>query len=282
MKKLLFLLIPSISLGILFFGLFQYFVKSHSQKGALQITSVPESSVYLGDKYIGKTPLCKCEAADLQRVGDYTLRLIPNGKDLHEFQEKITISEGTLTVVDRTFGKDSLSDGSVISLTPLSDKKHAELLVVSIPTKSKIFLDNNQIGQTPFLFKNPTESDHVLEVSKEGYKEKNVRIRTPVGYKLTVVTYLSTGGSPKIATESAVLLPTTTIVPTPTSSKVVILDTPTGFLRVRETNSLGGAEIGRISAPDEYELVGEQSGWYQIKLKDGKTGWISAQYAKKQ
>jgi len=282
MKKVLILFISAIILGILFFGLFQYFLKSHSQKGALQVTSAPESKVYLNNKYLGQTPLCRCEAKDMQQPGDYTIRLIPNDKNLSEFQEKITISEGVLTVVDRKFGSDSDSSGSVISLTPLTDKKATELLVVSIPSKSKILLDNNLIGSTPFLFKNPTESDHVLQVEKEGYKEKTVRIRTPLGYKLTVTIYLSTSDLDQKTLKTTSASPSAAITPTSTPlGKVTILDTPTGFLRVRERASIGSAEIGRIVASDTFELVDEQTGWFEIKLKDGRLGWISSQYARK-
>ena len=280
MKKVLLIIISAIFLGFVSFTIFQYFFKSGSSNGALQITSSPESKVYLGDKYLGVTPLCKCEASDMQPAGDYTIRLVPNGNDYPEFQEKINITSGVLTVVDRKFGKDSLSEGAVISLTPLTDKKKADLLVVSIPSKSEIFLDNNKIGETPFLFNNPTESDHSLKVTKEGYKEKNIRIRTPLGYRLTVTLYLSITDVVSQASPSA----SVSAAPTPTQavSKVAILNTPTGFLRVRGSASIGSAEIARVSPPEVYELVTEQTGWYQIKLKDGTLGWISSQYATRQ
>ncbi len=280
MKKIFFILISAIFLGFVSFFVFQYFFGSGIAKGALQVTSSPESKVYLGDTYLGTTPLCKCDSQDMQKAGDYTIRLVPQDSSFLEFQEKISITEGVLTVVDRKFGKDSLSEGAVISLTPLTDKKKSELLVVSIPSKSEIFLDNNKIGDTPFLFHNPTESDHALRVTKESYKEKDIRIRTPLGYKLTVTLYLSTNDTRNQASESAEV----SLTPTPTQmpSKVVILQTPTGFLRVRESASIGSAEIARVSAPDVYELVSEQTGWYEIRLKDGTVGWISSQYAAKQ
>ncbi len=276
MKRLLRILICAFVFGLLLFLAFQYYVKSQAQKGALQVTSTPESKVYLNDEYLGQTPLCKCEAADIQKAGDYMIRLVPQDKSLSEFQEKITITDGVLTVVDRKFGKDSLSEGSIISLTPLNDKTNIELLVASIPSSSKIFLDDSQIGETPLLFKNPTESDHVLKVTKDGYREKTVRIHTPVGYKLTVAMFLSIDGSSNQASASSI--PT----PTPLTNKVVILETPTGFLRVRESPSIGSVEIGRVLASEVYNLMLERPDWFEIKLKDGQLGWISAQYAKKQ
>ncbi|HVF69567.1 MAG TPA: PEGA domain-containing protein [Xanthomonadales bacterium] len=282
MKKILFIFISAIILGFLFFGLFQQVLNANSKKGALQVTSTPESKVYLDGKYIGQTPLCKCEADDTLKTGEYTFKLVPQDKNLSEYQEKITISEGVLTVIDRKFGRDSRSSGSVISLIPLKDKKSTELLIVSIPSKSKAYLDNEEIGQTPFLFKNPTESDHALRVTKEGYEDKTVRIRTPLGYKLTVVMYLSTGDSTGKDPISPSASPSATLGPTQTPvRKVTILNTPTGFLRVRASATIAAAEIGRVTPEETFELVSEQAGWFQIKLKNGQVGWISSQYAAK-
>ncbi len=254
-----------------------------SQKGALQVTSSPQSKVYINDKYIGTTPLCKCEAADMFAVGEYTIKLIPTKGGFSEFQEKVTISEAVLTVVDRKFARDSLSEGSIISLTPLADKTKTELLVASLPEGATVLLDNIEIGQSPLSFKDPTESDHKLTIQKIGYKEKTIRIRTPFGYKLTVAAYLSTiddlsSLSDNKASASADII----LSPTPAFSKnsILILDTPTGFLRVRE--SINGAEVGRVTPGETYALLGEQSGWVQIQLKDGSKGWISSEYIQKQ
>lgn len=276
MKKILFIIVPALLLGIIFFSVFQQVVKSRSQKGALQVTSSPESKVYLNDRFLGQTPLCKCEASDMLQSGEYTIKLVPIDNGLSEFQEKVTISEGVLTVVDRKFGKNSLSEGSIISLTPLSDKQKVELLIASFPQGSTVLLDNNVIGSTPTLYKSPTESDHILKVRKNGYKEKTVRIRTPMGYKLTVDVYLAVDPD---APEEEPSSPEVT--PTPATTKVVILDTPTGFLRVRETNSVSATEIGRVTPGESLPLVSEQSGWFQITLPNGKSGWISSDYAEK-
>src|SRR5258706_16410471 len=100
MKKLLFILIPAIIITVIFVLGVQFVMNYNSQKGALQVTSAPESKVYLDGQYIGKTPLCKCEAGDMLKMGNYTIKLVPEDKNLSEFQEKITISPAVLTVVD--------------------------------------------------------------------------------------------------------------------------------------------------------------------------------------
>lgn len=86
--------------------------------------------------------------------------------------------------------------------------------------------------------------------------------------------------------------PTRTPSPSPTSSqqtrnvrKVEILDTPTGFLRVREEPSTSSSEIGRAKPGDRFSVldVRDVGGgiWYKIAFTETQDGWISGQYAKK-
>lgn len=283
MKKIVFVFIASFVLALALFLAIQYYLNVNARKGALQVTSSPESKVYLNDKYLGQTPLCKCEASDMLSAGEYTIRMVPVDTSLREFQEKITISQAVLTVVDRKFGKNALSEGSIISLSPLTDKRKTELLVVSFPQGAEVLLDDASVGNTPLLHKDPTESDHVLKVSKEGYNEKEVRIRTPLGYKLTVAAYLSTNNTvPTAAPQNTTPTPTTSVTPTPKEEKVVILDTPTGFLRVRESASTGAPEVGRVTPGQSFPMTSEQEGWYEITLQNGTKGWVSSDYAEKQ
>lgn len=285
MKKILFIFISALLLAILGFAGYQYYQRVRMRLGALQVTSMPGSKVFLDNKYLGQTPLCKCDPGDMLKTGTYTIKLIPLDSSLNEFQENVTISEGVLTVVDRTFGKNTLSEGSVISLTPLADKKSSQLLVVSFPTDSRIFLDENEIGTSPLLYNNPTESDHTVRVSKEGYADKVIRIRTPLGYKLTAAVYLSTSDTAESSAASSSAASVSAPPPSPTSTgfgSVVILDTPTGFLRVRDSSSVDSAEIARVNPGEKYPLIDQQTGWFEINLSDGRTGWISSQYAKKQ
>lgn len=59
---------------------------------------------------------------------------------------------------------------------------------------------------------------------------------------------------------------------------IKISETPTGFLRVRETP--GGKEITQVYPDSEFPMIGEDKGWIQISLLDGTLGWVSKQYTK--
>lgn len=275
MKRFLFYVIPFLTVVTIFTAVV-LFLNQNTGKGALQVTSVPQSQVYLNGKLIGETPLCKCDQQGMIPIGSYRIRLIPKEGNSKPYDEQIAINKSTLTVVDRTFGENS--SGSVIALTPLPSKKEIELMVISFPDKTNVFLDNNQKGITPILLKDVIESDHELKLTKEGYLDKTLRIRTTSGFRLRSIVFLSANINTASAS-SQLSLPTPQ---SPKVEKVTVLDTPTGFLRVRTDSSLASSEIGRVSPGDSLEFISEEEGWFEIKMKDGKTGWISSQYAKKE
>ena len=281
MKKTLFIITP-ILLAMVIFVIIFIVVNKNTGKGALQVTSTPISKVYLDNKLIGQTPLCKCEVNDMIATGVHSVRLVPVQRDLEAFEEKITITSSVLTVIDRTFGPGASSQGSVISLTPISDKKDAQLLIVSFPNKSQVFLDSNLSGTSPLLLKNLTVSDHEIKLTKDGYKDKTLKIRTVSGYKLEALVFLGVNLATATATASALPSPSPSVSPTPAVSiKVLILNTPTGFLRVRQDATIAANQIGTVNPGEKYDLVAEKPGWFEIKLTNGQTGWVSSQYAQK-
>src|SRR5438105_4070187 len=104
MKKLLLFVIP-ILLAIIVFIVLYFLLGKQEGKGALQVTSLPKSNVFLNGKMVGQTPLCKCEGTNMLPVGSYTIRLEPQDTTLSAFEEKIKITKSILTVVDHTFAK---------------------------------------------------------------------------------------------------------------------------------------------------------------------------------
>lgn len=261
---------------VIAFGVTVFLYSQNLGKGALQVTSEPNSKVYLDGKLIGQTPLCKCEAQDMIAEGTYAIKLVPVEGNFPSFEQKIPISPKVLTVVDRTFAENSGASASIISLSKLSNKNDISLTVISFPDKANVFLDGNQLGQSPLSVNSITESDHELKLVKTGYKDKVVKIRTIKGYKLETILFLS--ANPKDATIPA----SASATPALSVTKVLILQTPTGFLRVRSQASLAGSQIALVYPGEKYDLLSEQSKWFKIKLTGGIEGWVSSQYAQKQ
>jgi len=60
--------------------------------------------------------------------------------------------------------------------------------------------------------------------------------------------------------------------------KLKILDTPTGWLNVRDTASLDGNIITKVYSNEQYEYTEEKDGWYYITIPKNKSGWVFGEY----
>ena len=275
MRKIVLFLILLLILTIAFL-LIVLVVNRESGKGALQITSKPDSQVFLNGKFVGKTPLCLCELPQLIQSGEYTVKLIPLEKNLKTLEQKIIIYKGALTVVDKTFDENnSASSGSIITLSQAENKSSAELMIISFPGNAQVVLDSNIAGNTPLFLKDVTQSDHEIKILKEGYREKIIKVKTIEGKRLeaNITLGIKTDALAEITNSGS---------DSTSSSKVVILNTPTGFLRVREDPLASSPQIDSVTPGQEFKLVSEEDDWYQISLPGGKTGWISKAYARKE
>ena len=82
--------------------------------------------------------------------------------------------------------------------------------------------------------------------------------------------------------EAIVATPTTVPVPVTTSwpeKTVVIRETETGWLRVRDAPSSAGVEVTKVKPKEKYILLEQDKDWLRIDLGDEKSGWILAKYA---
>jgi uncharacterized protein YgiM (DUF1202 family) len=277
MRKLFFISLTILA-AVLVFSVITFLFIQNKSKGALQVTSNPNSKVYLDGKYLGNTPFQTKDSKDMLPEGEYTIKLIPLFGKFSQYEQKFTISPKALTVIDKTFAEKGFDDASIINLSQITDKQNAQVSVITFPQGSQILLDNSLRGKSPILLNNITGVDHELKITKDGYIDKIVRIRPVLGFKLEALIYL--GINPNVAASPSAVPglsnPTTSGI-----AKILILDTPTGFLRVRDQASLAGIEMGQVKPGETYQLLSEQNGWYQIKFNN-KEGWINSQYAKKQ
>lgn len=242
--------------------------------GGLQVTTNVKSNVYLDDKLVGTTPFCKCTPENTVKEGEYILKIEPEDKSLTPFTYRIKIGKDVLTAVERNFLPGSLASASILNLEKV-DQKQPEVLITSIPDGALVSIDSNSQGVTPFIIKDISASEHEIELNKDGFNKKTLKIRTVPSYKLTVSVILGTQAD---AEQNTTPSPTNTAT---ASATVKIKDTPTGFLRVRADASISSAEVARVKPGDIFTFLEEQPGWFKIKLKDNTVGWISDSYAEK-
>lgn len=252
-------------------------IVSPQGKGALQINTNIKADVYLNGKLIGTAPFCKCNQNETLPVGEHLIKIVPLDKSVQDYTVKTKIEPGVLTAIERTFLPGSLGSSYILTLEKTS-LKTPQLYIASIPDEALITIDGNPTGATSLTLKDISASEHEIEIQKQGFAKKTIRVRAVPFYKLNVSVFLGTAGEEETPTPS--VSPTTSVTPSPSTS-VKIKSTPTGFLRVRDDASLGGVEITRVNPGDTFPLVEEKPSWYKIQLPEGKSGWISSDYAEK-
>ena len=144
------------------------------------------------------------------------------------------------------------------------------------------------MGTSPYKSDALSASEHEVEIQKEGFAKKTVRIRTVEKHTLVLNASLGTGDIGTIPEATSAPVQGTPISTTPSPSPteevkttVTILSTPNGFLRVRSGAGTSFGEVARIKPGETYDYIGELSNWYEIRLNETTTGWITNQYAKK-
>lgn len=251
--------------------------------GGLQVTSSIKGEVFLNGKKVGSTPLCLCDGDKTLVSGTYDIKIVPNDTSLSSFNAKVTINPNVLTAVDRVFLPGALSSSYILTLEKTNDPD-AAVFISSIPDNALITIDGESEGVTPVNLKKLSPSEHEVEIEKIGFAKKTIRIRAVNGFRLVVNAILGTENDGSISSVSPT--PTKTeekeeISPSPkTTSRIEILSTPNGFLRVRSEPSISSAEIGRVNTGDIFDMIEEDESWYKITLPNGQSGWVSKSYSK--
>ncbi len=238
----------------------------------------PGSGVYINNNFVGKTPF-----ESSQKTGEITLKLVPLVTDqkLLPFETKITLVAGIQTVVRREFGTtEDNSSGDIISFED-EGSRLTGLIVISTPENAQISLDGVPRGFTPYKTETITPAQHQITVKAPGYIDRVMTVNTKVGFRLTLFA--------KLAKVSQLPTPS----PTPAimvQSFVTILNTPTGYLRVRTEPGTKGEEIGQVKPGDKFPYLDTDAstGWFKIQfeaptagLPNGIMGWVSNQFATK-
>ncbi|OGM24845.1 hypothetical protein A2715_03705 [Candidatus Woesebacteria bacterium RIFCSPHIGHO2_01_FULL_39_32] len=243
----------------------------------LFVETNPSAKVLVDGVQMGMTPY-----RTTTKPGEVIILLIPESFNvsLATYETKVTLIPGVETVIRREFRElDDVSAGEIVSFDKIN-KDETSLAVVTDPDSAQLTIDGIDRAYTPHKTSSILPGEHTLDISADGYLDRVVRVKTHRGYKLTA--FVKLGKTSMNPQESS---PTTIPTPEPTSSyerKVEILQTDTGFLRVRENPSTLGKEIRQVRPGESYSLldIDGKTGWFKIELEDGTVGWISNQYAR--
>ncbi|CAN5284349.1 hypothetical protein BH10PAT1_BH10PAT1_3670 [soil metagenome] len=259
-KRILILIIVFVVVGILAYLIVNNFGKSGI--ASLEVTTNTQMEVLVDGKNVGMTP--------------FTGTFQPNEVTVQigNYETRVQLVNSIKTIVNRDFNEDKTqSYGEVVSFeaTGLST---ATVAIVTDPGGAQVKIDGNPYGFTPLNINGLKAGTHQLEVVASQYANKSFSINTVNGYKLIAAIDLQSqplaGNAKPIQTETQKII-----------TMVKILDTPNGFLRVRDQPTTSSDEIGQVKPGDKYTLIStdSSSGWYEIGLTATSSGWISNTYA---
>lgn len=225
------------------------------------------AKVFLNDMEAGPAPF----QDDTLKPGDYAVSLRADEATSSAkvfWQGYAKLNEGTLTIVIRDIAdsKDT-SSGEIISL-----ENGKGVTITSSPGGAEVFIDGVLKGVTPLTVSDIEEGEHQFIISRENFLKRSIRSKVIDGLNLSLAVDLA------ITEPDLTKLPGTPITST---AEIIIRNTPTGFLRVRDKAGLGGKEIGQVKPGETLILLEESPGWVRIRLKDGKEGWVSSTYTQK-
>lgn len=280
-----------------------------NQYAGLQVEAEPKSEVYIDGKHVGETTYYDKKI----KADEHVVRVVPLS-GLPPWEVKVKLKSGLLTTMSRTFAATPQeSASSILELEKITNKKIAELTIVTTPENVIVRLDDQPKGFSPLTNIGISPEKHKVTLSAPGYKTQNITLTAIAGYRLILQAELgkSLALQPVLpdtpATPSATLEPSPAPTaspsakpplasPTPKASAspkpspittltkpyVEILTTPTGWLRVRsEPNGLIDNEVARVNSGDTYPYIeSNDTGWHKIEYATGKQGWVAATYAK--
>jgi len=237
----------------------------------MEIVSTPTAKVYIGEKEMGMTPYKNNSLLP----GEIEVRLVT--PEEVEWKKKIKLFNGINTAVNwKLADKESESGGYILYLEKTGDKNKAGLMINASPDQSVVYIDGEIKGFTPMRLDSIGEGDREITVSFPGRRNTSIIVKAINGFRLVLDTTLSEEQVVTTPTEQLILQPTPA---TFLQQKIMIKETETGWLRVREAANNSSAEIDRVKPLSIYTILEENAGWYKISLENGKTGWVSSIYA---
>lgn len=240
-----------------------------NEKSGIKILSNPAGvPVFLNDRLVGKTPY---EDQSLV-AGQYRLKIDPTttaatSSGLLVWQGRVKLSGGTLTIVNRDLAKETpAAAGEIITL----EKGHG-VTIISSPAGSVVEIDGKDYGTTPVAL-DIQSGEHIFVLKHSGYLNRSIKALVVENFNLVL--------NVELALSEADLSNVATPTPTQTSA-VVVKNTPSGFLRVRDKGDLSGRELTRVAPGDILVLLDEQDDWDHVRLPDGSEGFVSRDYVEK-
>ena len=264
-------------------------------KAGVQITSNPQGMVTINSESSGQTPVYQ----ENLKAGSYAVKISPLDTTLQPWEGRVTLTAGTLTVVDRQLAvTPDQAHGHTLYFEKIDPKDKLEVNITSLPNTVSVLIDGSPAGFTPFSSSSITEGGHTFTLTAPGFQDKVIKASVEPGFRLNINVQLAGQKIEEIPTPTPTATPSATPTPTKADSPTNITPLPSqstssaipkpyveinsaslGWLRVRQEPSATATEIAKINHGDKFPHLKTQTGWYQIEYQENKNGWISSSYA---
>jgi hypothetical protein len=139
--------------------------------------------------------------------------------------------------------------------------------------KSKFFINDIWASQTQVRLMKDGE---IIKPNEE--KEYIFKAKSPLEFGNVSENFdLVSTSSVKLSTAPIVIKVN---IKKPEGTIIEVLETETGYLRVRENADFNSDEVERISPGERYFVIESQNGFHHIDLGNGKKGWVYSKYVK--
>ncbi len=251
-----------------------FWVDDKDLSSVLSIVSDPPSAlVFIDDAQVGKTPY----SSSVLIPGEYDLRVEKEGFESQMARIKVE-KDHKLNVSVKLFlapmpSKLSLVSGSKMVYDLSSDSND---LILDVPSWVSGIIYWNKTRES-----NPVKFSYFLDYLGSIYTSdgKGIVDKSKISLKEgEMVGYLgrkSDNGVTAQALSSAEMLTGIDIV---SVRKAKVLQTPTGWLRLRSEPNLSATEVGRVNTGDEVFIIEDKGEWKKIRTADGKEGWAYSSY----
>jgi len=180
-KKPLIFLAVLVGVGVAGFLIFKMYKSKGSIFGASQLSvnaTEEKVEVFLDDAKVGETPYDSKEV----RPGEHSLKL--KGAT-SSYETVIPFSSASQVVINRDLGVSrTFASGQNFWLD--SKDLSSKISIVSEPSQSKVFIDDAEVGVTPFSSSVLSDGEYDLRIEKEGYEPQSARAKVQKDFKLNV------------------------------------------------------------------------------------------------
>lgn len=201
-------------------------------KSALTVNSLNSNAqVLIDDEPVGDTPY---ESREID-VGDHKITV---KNDTTTYEVSLAFEPNAQVVINRDLGISStFSSGQNFWL---EEDAGPAVSIISEPTGAKVFVDNTEVGVTPYSSTELTAGEYDLRVEHPDYETQNARIQVVAEYKLNVALTLFPMPVPSTVTT---LEDADDLYDVSSSSSTVIADTQSWVSALLYWNSTRGINL---------------------------------------